>query len=122
MGRRILPFILAGALTAAFAAPVAAGNHHNQITQVQRGGAAGLVAAVVQVQAGVQEVHILNRSLNNLLRNADINVLNNVLNNVLRDADITIVIRDIDVLTGDITVAVLSGVTQVEIGEITVSR
>ena len=72
MRRKLLPLILGGALSIAAVAPAAA-----QTCTVDRGGAAGLVAAVVQ--ANVCDVHILNNSLNNLLRNADIDV--NVLNN-----------------------------------------
>lgn len=107
MRRKVLPFILGGALAIATVAPAAA-NHTDQLTQRQVGGAAGLVAAVIQVQTG--DITLIDRSLNNLLRNADIDVLNNVLNNLLRDADIDVTITDIRVLSGNVVqVDVLSG-------------
>lgn len=102
MRRRILPLILGGALSVAAVAPVAAQTE----CVVERGGAAGLVAAVVQ--ANVCDVHILNNSLNNLLRNADIDVLNNILNNspILSGND---VIDDITIEDNQITVSILGG-------------
>jgi hypothetical protein len=130
MRRKILPFILGGALSIAAVAPAAATGHNggNGDTtcivepQSNKGGAAGLaalIAAAVNVQANVGanvcdvNINILNRSLNNLLRNADIDVLNNVLNNslnnILRNADIR-VIRDVQVLNdSQIQVNLLSG-------------
>ena len=108
MKKRLLPFVLAGALTAAFAAPAAATSHDNCDFAFDggRGGAAALaslisVAVADAVDAGVQvcNIDILNNSLNNLLRNANIEVLNDSLNNLLRNSDI------ID----DVTVNVLSG-------------
>src|SRR5688572_29669156 len=115
MRRRILPFILGGAMAVASVAPAAA-------APVQLGGAAGLVAAVVQVAVETEDINIANNSLNNLLRNADIDVLNNVLNNsvnqneILSNIDITIV----DVLNDNtVIVNVLS--SGVSIGELTVS-
>ena len=89
MKKRLLPFVLAGALTAAFAAPAAAQTNTCNLAIPQRGGAAGLAALVAaavnaQVGAGVCNVSVdlLNNSINNLLRNADIDVLNNSLNNL----------------------------------------
>ena len=112
--RTITGLVLSGALALAIAAPTMAAPQRN----VQLGGAAGLIAAVVQVAANVDidEINIANDSLNNLLRNADIDVLNNVLNNTLRDADIDItrVISD-----NTVVVTVLSG--GVNTGEITVT-
>lgn len=87
MRRKILPFILGGALAVAAVGPAAA-SHGSEHRNAQLGGAAGLVAAVVQLQDVNVSVIEADRSLNNLLRNADIDVLNNVLNNTLRNADI----------------------------------
>ena len=118
MRRKILPFILGGALAVAAVAPAAAGHH----TTVQRGGAAGLVAAVVQVAVTTDDINILNNSLNNLLRNADIDVLNNILNNSVNQNDIlsNIDIRIVDVLNDNtVIVSVLSG--GVAVGELTVT-
>jgi hypothetical protein len=106
--------VMSGLLMLAFAGSAFANNH----TQRQVGGAAGLVAAVVQVQTGDIDVDVLNRSLNNLLRNADIDVLNNVLNNTLRDADIDIEIEDI-LQDNTVIVNVLSA--GIQIGQITVT-
>ena len=109
MKRRLLPFMLAGALSMA-----AVGNVGAATCEINRGGAAGLVAAVVQAQ--VCDVQILNDSLNNLLQNADIHVLENILNNspILSYNDITLtrVISD-----NNIQVNVLSAGTQ--IGQLT---
>ena len=104
MRRKILPFILGGALSIAALGPAAAAEHTE--CTVDRGGAAGLVAAVVQ--ANVCDVHVLNNSLNNLLRNADIRALNNILNNspILSGND---VIDDITIEDNVITVSLLSG-------------
>ena len=115
MKKRLLPFVLAGALTVAFAAPAAAQTNNCDIDIPQKGGAAALaalVAAAVNAQVGVGicnvDVDLLNNSLNNILRNADIDVLNNSLNNILRNADI---IDDVTVtVSGNvISVDVLSG-------------
>lgn len=102
MRRKFLPFVLAGALAAAVAAPAAA----SHTAQHQVAGAAGLVAAVIQAQVRDVNVVVLNNSLNNLLRNADIDVLN--------DSEIlsrfNIVIQDIDIVDeSTIIVSVLSG-------------
>jgi len=100
MRRKILPFILGGALSIAAIGPTSAAT-----CEIGRGGAAGLVAAVVQ--ANVCDIQILNNSLNNLLRNADIDVLNNILNN--NDVDVTI--TDIQVLNGVVVSVTLLGGT-----------
>ena len=109
MRRKILPFILGGALAVAAVAPAAA-SHGSEHRNAQLGGAAGLVAAVVQLQDTNVQVVEADRSLNNLLRNADIDVLNNILNNTLRNADIDItlenILNDNNVLVG---IDVLSG-------------
>jgi hypothetical protein len=82
MRRKLLPLILGGALSVVAIAPASAATCDID----NRGGAAALVALVqAQVNAGVNvcevDVDILNNSLNNLLRNADIHVLENILNN-----------------------------------------
>lgn len=109
---------MGSAIAVAAVAPVAAVPPAN----VQTGGAAGLVAAVVQVAIATEDINIANNSLNNLLRNADIDVLNNILNNsvnqntILSNIDITIV----DVLNDNtVIVNVLSGPTI--LGELTVT-
>jgi hypothetical protein len=84
MRRKILPFILGGALSIAAVAPAGAQSDPGCVADVDRGGAAALVALVqANVLAGVNvcDINILNNSLNNLLRNADIHVLENILNN-----------------------------------------
>lgn len=116
--KRILPFVLAAALSVAAVAPAAA--------QPPAGNFAGAVGLVnVIVQAVVQNVDILNNSevevitidvnnsLNNLLRNADIDVLTNFLNNSLNDLNIDVTITDITVVGGSIIITVLgaTGVT-----------
>jgi hypothetical protein len=119
MRRRILPLILGGALAVAAVTPAAAAR------SVQSGGAAGLVAAVVQVAVTTDDVNIANHSLNNLLRNADIDVLNNILNNSVNQNTIlsNIDIRIVDVLNDNtVIVSVLSGpITPIEVGQLTVS-
>lgn len=100
MRRKILPFILGGALAVGAVAPAAATHTTQHVNQ--QAGAAGLIAAVLQVAANIETGDIevieieIDRSLNNLLRNADI--LNNVLNNLLRNADIDVVVTDISVV------------------------
>jgi hypothetical protein len=114
MKRLFLPLVLAAALSVAAVAPVGAASSG------QLGGAAGLVAAVVQVAVTTDDVNIANGSLNNLLQNADIDVLNNILNNsvnnntVLSNIDITRVVSD-----NVVTVNVLS--SGISIGTITVT-
>ncbi len=114
MKKRLLPFVLAGALTAGIAAPAAAQNPLCGVEQGTAGGAAGLAALITAaVQANVPiavnacdiDVNLLNNSLNNLLQNADIDVLNNALNNLLRNSDI------ID----DVTVEILTGITTIDV-------
>jgi hypothetical protein len=94
--RLLLPFVLAGVLTAAFAMPVAAAPTCNV---EGRGGAAALVTLVqanignVGVNVCDVEVEILNNSLNNLLQNADVHVIENILNNSPFLNDITVVVE-----------------------------
>ncbi|MDQ3690034.1 MAG: hypothetical protein M3406_08385 [Chloroflexota bacterium] len=114
MRRKILPFILGGALSIAAIAPASAATNCNV---TNRGGAAALVALVnANVGAGVNvcqiDVDILNNSLNNLLQNADVDVLSNILNNspILNDSlnNLTINVVDNDILNG-IQINVLGG-------------
>ena len=117
MRRKILPLILGGALAVAAVAPAAAAPPANR----QLGGAAGLIAAVVQVAVATEDINILNNSLNNLLRNADIDVLNNILNNSVNNNDILSNIDiELDRVLSDNTVVVnvLSG--GVQVGQLTV--
>jgi hypothetical protein len=112
MRRKILPFILGGALSIAAIAPTAAAP-----PTTLTGGAIGLVNVVVQ--AVVQNIEILNNSevdvitvqiddsLNNLLRGANIQILQDVLNNSLNNLDLDVTIQDIQVVNGDIVVNVL---------------
>jgi len=71
----------------------------------------GGAALLVNVVAGLCNTEVLNDSLNNLLRNADIDVLNNILNNspILNDLDLDITITDVDVLAGGINITLLGG-------------
>ena len=112
MRRKILPFILGGALAVASVAPAAAAGHQtvNQ-DAVQR----ALIGVIVQAAArDVIEVE-LNDSLNNLLRGADINVnvLNISLSRVLQNVDVDV--SNITVVGDDLilNVAILSGGTVV---------
>ena len=104
MRRKILSFVLGSTLAIAAVAPAAAAPPDN----VQLGGAAGLVAAVVQVAdtVDIETISIANNSLNNLLQNADIDVLNNILNNSVNNND---VLNDVNVTVAGTTITVLSG-------------
>lgn len=112
MRRRILPFVLGGALSIAAIAPAAAAPSINSPV-------GGLVNVIVQVEDSLNgnTVQVLNitNSLNNLLQNAfqnaDIDVLTNSLNNLLRNADIDVTVTDITVVDGSIVVNLLSGDT-----------
>lgn len=113
MPRKILPFILGGALSIAAIAPAAAAPPTNA------GGAAGLIAAVVQVAVNVEdslndnEVRIitledsLNNALQNAFQNADINVLNNAVQNILNNNDVDVTVTDITVVGDDLIITVL---------------
>ena len=95
MRRRLLPLILGGALSIAAVAPAAAQSDPGCVADVDRGGAAALIALVqANVLAGVNvcDINVLNNSLNNLLQNADIHVLENILNNspILNDFIISV--------------------------------
>jgi hypothetical protein len=74
-----------------------------------RGGAAGLVAAVVQAAVNACDVRVLDDSVNNLLQNADIHVLENILNNSPILSGITVQDINVDVLTGTTTITLLGG-------------
>jgi hypothetical protein len=95
MRRKLLPLVLGGALSIAAVAPAAAQSDPGCVADVDRGGAAALIALVqANVLAGVNvcDINVLNNSLNNLLRNADIHVLENILNNspILSGFDINV--------------------------------
>ena len=95
MRRRLLPLILGGALSIAAVAPAAAQSDPGCVADVDRGGAAALIALVqANVLAGVNvcDINVLNNSLNNLLQNEDIHVLENILNNspILNDFIISV--------------------------------
>lgn len=107
MKRRVLPFILGGALSIAAVAPAAA-------APVAIGPAGSLIGIIVQVEDVLNDadVDVLNidisNSLNNLLRNADIDI--NVLNNLLQRANIDVTVTDITVV-GDSLVITVGGDT-----------
>ena len=112
----LLASAIAGAaapLTAAAAEPAVTPGPQSQTCDAtsQRGGAAGLVAAVVQAAVNACDVHILNDSVNDLLQNADIHVLENILNNspILSANNITVQDISVDVLTGTTTITLLGG-------------
>jgi len=99
--------IASGALSLALLGGTGASVAAQATDQTQRGGAAGLVAAVVQAQLDdTVNIQVVD-SLNNL------RALNNILNNspILSNNDVDVVVRDIDVdadvlniTVGDITV------------------
>ena len=100
------------ATTAAAAEPNVAPSATSQTTcdaTSPRGGAAGLVAAVVQAAANVCDVRILNNSVNNLLQNADIHALENILNNSPILSGITVQDITVNALTGTTTITLLGG-------------
>jgi ABC-type methionine transport system permease subunit len=113
--RRLLPFVLAAGLSVAAVAPAAAAPQ----TNIAAGG--GLISVVVQ--AVLNNVDVLNNSLNdvievnindslnnalqNVLQNADIDVLNNSLNNVLNNLNIDVTVTDITVIGDSVVVTVL---------------
>lgn len=108
--KRLIPFLLAGALSVAAVAPASAATCTGSS---DRGGAAALIALVnANVQVGavnVCEIDVLNNSLNNLLQNADIHVLENILNNspILSYNDITVTFDDV-LNRNVVTISVLS--------------
>ncbi|CAN5578519.1 hypothetical protein BH23CHL10_BH23CHL10_07850 [soil metagenome] len=114
MRRRILPFVLGGALSIAAIAPAAAAPSINSPV-------GGLVNVIVQVEDSlndntVQVLNVdisnsLNRLLQNALQNADIDVLTNSLNNLLRNVDIDVTVTDITVVGDSIVGNLLSGPT-----------
>jgi hypothetical protein len=106
MRRKLLPLILGGMLSVAAVTPAAA---QDTVCEIERGGAAGLVAAVVQANAC--DIQILNDSLNNLLQNADIRVLNNILNNNDVDVDLQIAEDGIFILNDSVVSVTLLGGT-----------
>ena len=103
----------AAPMTAAAAEPAVNGGPQTQTCAATggRGGAAGLVAAVVQAAVNACDVNILDNSVNNLLQNADIHALENILNNspILSSNNITVQNIDVNALTGVTTVTLLGG-------------
>lgn len=105
MNMNIKQRIASGALAVALLGGTGASVAAQDTDQTQRGGAAGLVAAVVQAQLDdTVNIEVVD-SLNNLT------ALNNILNNspILSNNDIDVVVRDIDVdvlniSVGDVTV------------------
>ncbi|MDP9245475.1 MAG: hypothetical protein M3O64_02380 [Chloroflexota bacterium] len=111
IGAFALPATTAAAAEPAFAPSAIAQTTCDPSATSTRGGAAGLVAAVVQAAANVNvcDVQILNNSVNNLLQNADINVLQNILNNSPILNGLSITVTDINVLGGTTTITLLGG-------------
>lgn len=112
MRRKILPFVLGGALSIAAIAPAAAA------PPTGFAGAAGLVNVVVQAILDDVDVDLLNNSLNDLTITVDIDdTLNNALQNVLQNArilnglEVTIenVLNDLVVNLEDIEIEVAEG-------------
>jgi hypothetical protein len=117
MRRKILAFVLGGALSVAAAAPAAAQSDPGCVTDVDRGGAAALVALVqANVLAGVNvcDINVLNNSLNNLLRNADIHVLENILNNSPILSGFTIEVTKNEILN-NVQINILGGGTNLDL-------
>jgi hypothetical protein len=120
MNNRLRTTLLATAFTAAFALPAAA---EKPAKQTQAGGAAGLVAAIVQVAANdVVDVRVVD-SLNNL------EAVKNVLNNspILSGNNTTVQVGDVSLLNGlnvdlnalGITVEQITGVVLAKTGTVT---
>ena len=110
MRRKILPFILGGALAIGAVAPAAANNHQ----PVNQGAVQNaLVGLILQAAIRDVDVNILNNALNNILQNADIDVLNNSLNNLLQNVNVEDV--EITVIGDDVTlvVSILNGVASI---------
>ena len=110
MRRKILPFILGGALSVAAVVPAAAAP-----PQVNVATAGGLVGVVVQ--AVLNNVDILNNSLNDVVEVNINDSLNNLLQNALQNArilnglEVTIedVLNDLNVNVSDIEIEVADG-------------
>ena len=108
MRRKLLSLIMGGALSIAAIAPAAAADQCE--TRGGRGGAAALIALVNANVSGNAitvcdvDVNVLNRSLNNLLRNADVDVLSNILNNspILNNSLNNLTITVTNVLNGNL--------------------
>ena len=114
MRKKILPFILGGALSVAAIAPAAAAPSINSPI----GGLVNVVAQLENVlNNNVVEVIPINisNSLNNLLQNAfqhaDIDVLRNAVQNILNNNDVDVTVTDITVVGDSIVISVLSGDT-----------
>ena len=123
--QRVASGALALALLSGTGASVAAQSQGGGTGQGQTGGAAGLVAAVLQIAAddavNVQVVDSLNnlRALNNILNNSPILSGNDIdvtvgdvslLSNFLNDVTLTDFLNDLDLVIGDVVgIAILSG-------------
>ena len=106
MKRRLLPFILGGALSVAAVAPAAAASINSPV--------GGLVNAIVQFEdsnvANVTITRSLNRLLQNAFQHADIDVLTNAVQNNLNNLDVDVTVQDIEVLeNGNIQITLLGG-------------
>lgn len=124
MKKNSIAIAFAAVLAASIAMPAAAGDKPNKSNkQVQGGGAAGLVAAVVQVAANdVADVKVMD-SLNNLV------AVENVLNNspILSQNDTDVTVGDVSLLNGlnidinalGITVDQITGVVLAKTGTVT---
>ena len=99
MRRKLLPFVLGGALSIAALGPVAAQPPIVLGPPTQ----AGLINVIVQAVVNDVEILDINDSLNNIARNVDIDVLNNALNNL------NVEVTDVQVINGDVVVSLLGG-------------
>lgn len=104
MRRKILPFVLGGALSIAAVAPAAASHQPSAAV------ANGLIGVVVQnvLNNSLNDVVDINDSLNNLLQNADIlNDLEVRISNVLNNLNVNVSDIEISVDGNSIVVTVL---------------
>jgi len=114
MRRKILPFILGGALSVAALGPVAA-------APVAVGPFGSLIGVIVQLEDVLNDANVnvlninisdsLNNVLQNAFQNANIEVLTNSLNNILQNADIDVEISRITIVGDSIVVNLLGGDT-----------
>ena len=114
MRRKLLPFVLGGALSVAAVAPAAAAPVNAPVAVGPFGSLIGVVVQLNDVLNNslndVVEVNISD-SLNNLLQNANIEVLNGLevtIQNVLNNLNVTVQDIEITVLeNGDVQIVVL---------------
>ena len=119
MRRKLLPFVLGGALSIAAVVPAAAAPNNTSVTNALIG---------VTVQAALENVDILNNSLHDLvdvnvndslnnllqnaLQNADIDILNGVevrIENVLNNLNVNVSDVNVEIIDGDVVVTLLGG-------------